>query len=146
MLYASIDNLIALCGLEELVQLSDRADPPAGALDEAVVTKALEDATAEIDGYVGAQYKLPLASTPKILNGLACDIARYRLYTAQVTDSVRRRYEDAVKTLTNIAKGVIALPVEASGAGGPAEPAGRDDVMVIESEDRLFTRTAMRGL
>lgn len=144
-MYASIDNLIALCGLEELVQLSDRADPPTGDLDQVVVTKALEDAAAEIDGYVGAQYKLPLASTPKILNGLNCDIARYRLYTAQVTDSVRRRYEDAIKTLTNISRGVIALPIVAE-AGGALEPAGRDDVMVIESEDRLFSRTSMRGL
>lgn len=145
-MYASIDNLIALCGLEELVQLSDRAVPPTGEVDAAVLTEALESASAEIDGYVGAQYKLPLASTPRILNGLACDIARYRLYTAQVTDSVRRRFEDAIKTLTNISRGVIALPIDAAVDGGPAEPAGRDDVMVIESEDRLFSRTAMRGM
>ncbi|MGH7027375.1 gp436 family protein [Brevundimonas sp.] len=144
-MYATINDLIALCGLEELVQLTDRADPPTGEMDQAVLTKALEDGAAEIDGYVGAQYKLPLASAPKILNGLNCDIARYRLYTAQVTDSVRRRYEDAIKTLTNISRGVITLPVEGD-AGGATEPAGRDDVMVIESEDRIFSRTSMRGL
>lgn len=143
-MYASIDNLIALCGQDELVQLSDRADPPAGVIDQAVLTEALISADAEIDGYVGAKYQLPLATTPALLTGLACDIARYRLYTAQVTDSVRRRYEDAVKTLTNISKGVIALPV--APVEGGAAPTGLAGIIEIESEPRLFSRTSMRGL
>ncbi|WP_439471337.1 gp436 family protein [Brevundimonas sp.] len=143
-MYATLDHLKTLCGDEELIQLTDRADPPSGQIDVVVVTAALGAATNEIDGYVAAQYALPLASTPPLLQTLACDIARYRLYTTAATDQVRQRYEDAVKALTNISKGVIKLPV-ISAPGGPAEPEGRDDVMVIQSEDRIFSRSSMKG-
>ena len=51
--------------------------------------------------------------------------------------------EDAIKALERIAKGVVKLPIA---DGGGAEPAGRSDVMVVQSEDRIFSRTSMRGL
>ncbi len=143
-MYATLDHLKTLCGDEELIQLTDRAVPPSRQIDVVVVTAALVAATNEINGYVAAQYALPLASIPAQLTDLACDIARYRLYKEAATDQVRKRYEDAVKTLTNIAKGIVKLPVEAA-PGGPAEPAGRDGVMVIQSEERLFSRTSMKG-
>lgn len=141
--YADLDNLKTLCGEEELVQLTDRADPPAYAIDQVVTQAALVAATNEIDGYVAVQYRLPLSSIPPLLTDIACDIARYRLYKTDATDQVRQRYVDAVKILTNISKGLVKLPV----VDAPdAEPAGRADVMQIQSEDRIFSRTAMRGL
>lgn len=142
-MYATLDDLKTLCGDEELIQLTDRADPPSGEMDVEVITAALVAATGEINGFVAAQYQLPLAEVPIQLQDLACDIARYRLYKTGVTTQVRQRYEDAIKALERIAKGVVKLPIA---DGGGAEPAGRSDVMVVESEDRIFSRTSMRGL
>jgi phage gp36-like protein len=140
--YATLANLQTLCGDEELIQLTDRAEPPAGLIDAVVVAAALVGASNEIDGYVAAQYQMPLVETPALLTDLACDIARYRLYKDAATDQVRKRYEDAVKTLTNISKGLVKLPI----ATATAEPAGRDGIMVIESEPRAFSRSSMRGM
>ena len=144
-MYATLDHLKTLCGDRELIQLTDRADPPSGEMDIAVVTAALVAAASEIDGYVAAQYAVPLGTIPPLLVNLATDIARYRLHR-NPTDLVRQRYEDAVKTLTNISRGVIKLPVEGGSGSAGGEPEGRDDVMVIQSEDRIFSRSTMRGL
>ena len=143
-MYADLDDLKTLCGDEELIQLTDRADPPSGEIDAGVVALALSAAGNEIDGYVAAQYAVPLATVPALLVNLAADIARYRLYKDAPTDQARKRYEDAVKTLTNISKGIIKLPIEGA-SGSSAEPAGRDGVMVIQSEERIFSRSTMRG-
>lgn len=142
-MYATLANLKTLCGDEELIQLTDRAVPPSGDMDLTVITAALVAATGEIDGYVAAQYKLPLAEVPPQLVDLASDIARYRLYKTAVTDQVRQRYEDAVKTLEKISKGVIKLPIA---PGATAEPAGRAGMVRIASEPRQFSRSSMRGM
>lgn len=144
-MYADLDDLKTLCGDEELIQLTDRADPPSGEIDEVVTAAALLAATHVIDGYVAAQYQLPLSSTVPLLTDLACDIARYRLYKTAATDQVRQRFEDAIKTLVAISKGLVKLPI-ADPAAGSAEPAGRSDVMTIQSEERIFSRTSLRGM
>lgn len=144
-MYADLANLTTLCGEEELIQLTDRADPPSGEVDQAVAEAALVAATSLIDGYVGAQYQLPLVSVPPMLVDIACDIARYRLYKTSATDQVRQRYKDAIDALTAISKGVITLPLPAAG-GSASQPAGREDVMVIESEERIFSRSKLAGM
>lgn len=141
-MYADLDDLKTLCGDEELIQLTDRADPPSGEINTAVTAAALTAATHVIDGYVGAQYQLPLSSSVPLLTDLACDIARYRLYKTAATDQVRQRFEDAIKMLVNISKGVVKLPI----ANGAAEPAGRSDVVNFQSEERIFSRTSLRGM
>lgn len=148
-MYADLDDLKTLCGDEELIQLTDRADPPSGLIDAAVTAAALTAATHVIDGYVGAQYRLPLSSSVPLLTDLACDIARYRLYKTAATDQVRQRFEDAIKTLVAVSRGLVKLPIADSGGvpgSGSGEPAGRSDVMTVQSEERLFSRTSMRGL
>lgn len=141
-MYASLADLQTLCGDEELIQLTDRADPPSGEIDEIVTAAALTAATHIIDGYVGAQYQLPLSSPVPVLTDYACDIARYRLYKTAATEQVQRRFDDAIKALVNISRGVIKLPI----AEGGGEPAGRDGVIRIASEQRTFSRTSMRGM
>lgn len=142
MAYATLQDLKTLCGDEELIQLTDRADPPSGLIDAAVTAAALTAAGHVIDGYVRAQYRLPLSAAVPMLTDLACDIARYRLYKTAATEQVQKRFDDAIKTLAAISKGLVKLPI----ADGGAEPAGRSDVMTVQSEPRIFSRTSMRGL
>ncbi|MCR6494794.1 DUF1320 family protein [Thermomonas sp. S9] len=50
----------------------------------------LDDAQAEIDGYIASRYKLPLPTVPAALARIACDVARYRLWEDVASDDVRR--------------------------------------------------------
>jgi len=53
-----------------------------------VVQVALQDAEEEINGYIGGRYPLPLANVPSNLKRIACDIARYRLYSEQPLEHI----------------------------------------------------------
>lgn len=111
MTYATQDDLVERFGESMLIDLSDRANPPAGAIDATVITKALTDADAQIDGYLLGRYLLPLASTPDLVNDLAKTIAIYKLHRDAVSDKIRADYQDALKQLAQIAAGAIRLNV-----------------------------------
>jgi phage gp36-like protein len=119
-IYAQIADLVSRYGEREVIQLTDRATPPAGAIDSAVAGRALEDADAEIDGYLGVRYALPLASVPPVLTRAACDIARYRLWDDQAPDEVRARYTDVVRFLEGLAAGRVTLGMPDSSSPEPA--------------------------
>lgn len=137
MTYATQANMITRFGEEEVIALTDRAN--LGAVDEAVLAGALVEADAEIDPYLAPRHKLPLASVPKILTGFACDIARYRLCGAGVTETeeIRNRYKDAVKFLEAVAAGRIGLGRDA--ANNVAPPA--NTVQFSAPSGRVFDRS-----
>lgn len=139
MRYAALDNLIALCGERELIQLTDRAEPPTGQVDVDRVNEALDSASAEIDSFVGVLYALPLAETPPFLKDICADLARYRLYP-DPTDIVVSRYKAAIERLTSIAKGVSLIP----GASGKSL-ATRDDTVMTSGPARRLSRDSMAG-
>lgn len=63
---------------------------------------ALQDATEEIDSYLAARYTLPLPSIPDNLKRIACDIARFRMYTRAPAEIVIKRYDDAISFLKGV--------------------------------------------
>lgn len=111
MTYALQADMQIAFGDDELIQLTDRADPPVGAIDAAVLTRALEAADGEIDSYLAARYTLPLASVPTILRDCAIDIARYRLHDRGVPDLVKDAYKDRIAWLLNVSKGIASLGI-----------------------------------
>ena len=128
--YATLQDLVDRFGYEQLAQLSDR---DAGAvIDETVVGRALADADAEIDGYLAVRFALPLSSVPAALVRISCDIACYRLYDS-VPDSVRKRYEDAVRDLKGYASGSLALD-----GAAPLLPAAASVTVKVLAPERLF--------
>lgn len=139
MTYATLADLTALCGERELIQLTDRAEPPSDQVDEALAEGALTSASQEIDSYVGAKYALPLTVVPQIFKDICCDLARYRLFR-DPTDEVAKRRKTAIEHLQMIARGTAVIP----GAAG-VMPEGQDDVVMIGGGDRLFTRDSLRG-
>ncbi|MBS0370756.1 MAG: DUF1320 domain-containing protein [Proteobacteria bacterium] len=111
--YTSRPLLEERFGLDELIQRTDKFAPYTGAVVDSVLDRAIADADAEIDGYVGARYALPLPDpVPPVLVPIACDIARYRLFDDSVTDVVRQRYEDAIARLKDIAAGRLSLGID----------------------------------
>lgn len=138
MSYATKTNMLARFGEPEVIALTDRAN--LGVVDDTVLAGALAEADAEIDPYLAPRHVLPLASVPKILTGFACDIARYRLCGAGVTetDEIRNRYKDAIRFLEQAAAGKIGLGLDA--ANNVAAPA--NTVQFSAPGGRVFDRGA----
>lgn len=109
MTYALQVDLVTAFGEGELIQLTDRADPPAGTVDAAIVTRALEAADGEIDSYLATRYSLPLITVPVILRDCAADIARYRLHDRGVPDRVKDAYEKRIAWLRDVAAGRASI-------------------------------------
>ena len=138
--YASQADLVTRFGSQELIELTDRAN--GNAIDSAIITVALADADAIIDGYLVGRYAVPVTPTPPLVLRVAADIARFLLYKDRPTDSVRQAYEDALKILADLSKGSAALagaaaaPVNAS----PATPMGR---ILTSGGDKRLTRDSL---
>lgn len=105
--YANLQDLIDRFGERELGQVAQGA--ALDVIDADRVERAIDDASGEIDGYVGTRYPLPLEPTPTLLRRIACDIARYRLYDDAAPEEVRQRYEDCARVLRHIADGTVSL-------------------------------------
>jgi len=134
--YASQDDLETRFGVIEIAQLSDRVNGTTA--DATVVARAISDAEAEIDGWLGQRYQLPLASVPAVLGLIACDLARYYLYDDRATDAVKKRYDDAVRRLKALANGEMVL----DGAAPPQVATGNNPV-TSRSPDCVFNATSL---
>lgn len=140
MAYATLQTLIDQVGIDEVTRSSDR--DASGAIDPGVVERALDDASSEIDSYVGAVYKLPLNPVPGIVVTYTGIIALYRmsLETGSYTEEKRKRYEDAIRWLRDVAKGVASLDGEVEAA--PKSSGG----IRYFTEAREFSRTKLGGI
>ncbi|MBI1495398.1 gp436 family protein [Halocynthiibacter styelae] len=118
MQYATRSDIVNIYGAEYLEDLTpvDVADP------QAAVDQALDDASAEIDGYLSARYDLPLPRQPRLLRRPCVDIAAYILANAhtRLTDTMEKRYDQAISFLTKIAAGKAGLGADEPDADLPA--------------------------
>lgn len=104
--------------------------------DDSAITKAIADASAEMDLYLASRYKLPLAKGFAVLNRIACDMARYYLYNSLDTEStVYIRYQQRLKQLQGIANGTLALANEETGD----KPSG-EAVVFVDVGSKVFHR------
>lgn len=109
MSYAALQDLIDRYGERELIEVADRDEPPAGAPDPAIVQRALDDATAEVDAYLATKYATPLVTVPNAVLSATCVISRYRLHDDKATEKIRTDYEDAIRWLKDISAGRALL-------------------------------------
>lgn len=139
--YATSANLTTHYGATEVLLAFDRDGD--GTADPGVIAEAITNASQEIDTYLGARYTLPLATVPAILVSVCCEIAMYRASSncGSVTDEKRKRYEDAVKWLKDVSKGIATL-----GVTEDSETAEDYPEVSSVSEERLFSRTKLMGL
>lgn len=113
-----------------------------------LATQAVEDAQAEIDGYLAKRYPVPFARTPRVIEKFAKDIALYNLVSRKGVDENDRektyltRYNAAVAFLTKAAEGKIDIDTEGSQA---AQQSAAQNGFSIKSERRTFSRSSMEG-
>lgn len=140
MTYATLALMTDRFGAETLERLSDRADPPAGAIDEEVIDRALTDTDGVIDGYLRNRYVTPLAEVPSQIADIALSIAFYKLHRWEPDPKIRRDYEDALRSLREIAAGTIRLTAETTAPTPNGETGAR-----LTDRERPFTAETLKG-
>ncbi len=131
--YATVQHMIDRYGESEMIALTD---PGIVAVQAAKAERALDDAQAFADGFVGRVYRLPLAGCTQIapvpgdphavvqvappqLIRITCDVARYYLYSDLAPEhEVYLRYKAAERELVQIADGKAVLACPWGGAPG----------------------------
>ncbi len=141
MTYATLAGLVARYGADMLRDLTDRADPPTGEIDEAVAEGALDHADAVIDGYLAGRYQLPLTEIPPRVTSLAEEVAIWRLHRHTPDAKIEADYKQAVASLKDIANGIQRLPLP---LGGEPVDTGAGGVTVTDRE-RPMTADNLRG-
>lgn len=136
MAYATLDDLVARYGEDELVSLTDVNR--SGAINVGVLGQAIADADSEIDSHLAVRYSLPLATVPTALKRIACDITRYRLYDDRAPEEIRKRYEDTVRWLAAVANGSVSLGLPPAQA-----PQATGAVVAFAGEARRCSRTTL---
>lgn len=108
MAYATEADLRAQFGAQEIDELLDRdrdGSPDTGAADA-----ALEHASAEIDAYLARRFTVPVTGADRMLRGISCDLARYRLYDEAAPEAASTRRDQAISYLRRVADGTAELP------------------------------------
>lgn len=139
--YVVPQDLISAFGEDELVQLTDRAQPPAREVDLAVAQRACDRAVAEINGHLAARYTLPLTRVPELLRFIGQDLARFYLFDVEPTSVVQTRFDVAQKTLRAIASGAQSLGLDADGLALADAPQALAEFNVGQ---KVFGREACR--
>jgi phage gp36-like protein len=96
-------------GTPRLVQLTDINEPLTGEVNPTVLDRALQDASAEIDGYLVGRMAVPLLAPPANFRLLCCSIAHYRLLGSSADDVTQADYANAVAYLSKVATGAISI-------------------------------------
>lgn len=132
---------------ETLVAQLTNDSPSATTVEATVLATLIGDAEAEVDGYLGHRYALPLSSIPALIVRLSARLTRFRLYTSrpgEVEKWLQDDYDNAVKLLEGIRDGKIALGLTEAGAD-PAAGQNGDRAVRASSQPRVFGRTNLEG-
>jgi len=138
-MYADKAEMLKRYREDDLIALTDRAEPFTGAIVDAVLEAALEDAAALIDTYISKRYNLPVASVPGALKVQACAIAYYTLHQGRYPEETRKAYEDALSFLQKVADGKVHLDV------GGSQPKSAPADARVDGPDQTFNRDTLKG-
>ncbi|SMH42479.1 gp436 family protein [Mesorhizobium australicum] len=140
MSYSTQAQLVERYSEKMLIDISDRGETPTGEIDAALIARAIADADALIDGYLKVRYALPLADVPDLVRDLSLAISIYKAHAHVAAEKITADYKDALKTLEQIARGLIQLDVE----GVEPAPSGAAEVRTNQPERPLSAAT-MKG-
>ena len=123
--YETAAGLIAFYGSESAAAITatGNSDEP----DNAKITTALADASAQVDSYLGARYTLPIANPPVTLKNAVRSLAWQALHQQVENDAAVRAAMEARRWLEQVAQGKATL-----GGSGDSRPASE---LRIEAND-----------
>ena len=135
MAYSSQTDLEDRLTESELRQLADFNGD--GVADSDVLARAISDADALIDSYIGTRYSVPLDDVPDSIRLRSINIALYFLYLGRqsVTDSVSKQHDHDLKWLQSIAAGSVSLGIAETPDAADGAPS-----VEYEVEDQHFGR------
>lgn len=142
MTYATKQTMIDQFGEDDLMRLTDRTG--ADVIDDDRLQSAIDDAVAEVNGYIRKRVTLPLDPVPRILETHTRRIAYYNLFDQRGTEDIpepRKRYEAAIRFLKSVANGEVSLGDETPGDGTDASPGP----VCTEAPARDMTRDSLKG-
>lgn len=126
----------------ELAQLTDDTGAASVAVD-AVWEDLRVQVDAEIDGYVGTRYTVPLSPVPPLITKISVDLVVYELYARRfpegVPEGIQRGRDRAEKKLRHMAEGLLTLGVQ------PALPGNSERAAQLVSHTAVFGRANMVG-
>ncbi len=142
MIYATMADLESYLGADAYLRLCDRDD--SGAVDTADIEDALDRASSLADSYIAKWIPalIAAAAVPSLLVQHVCDVAVYLLGGDNVTETMRKRYDDALRWLRDVQSGKASLgipPVDETGATESQAP-------VFSQQCRVMTRCKLAGI
>ena len=143
-MYASLDDLIAAYGEDEIRQLSDRNRN--NAVDESVVDAAIASAQAEVEDYLRGRVEVPFPddAVPPTVKRAVIKMARFHLYR-DPTDTVRMDYKDALGTLKDIQAGKMVLAANAQQTTSSVPRIKRDEPNISDHDLNLYKEPSLNS-
>jgi phage gp36-like protein len=146
--YCTLIDIFARIPEESVKQLTD--DEGANEVVEDRVNQAIADADALIDGYLGGRHSLPLDPVPSLITKLAVDISIYNLYARKIDTelpkAVSERYQNAMKVLDQIQKGMVTLGVGNEVSGASATGGTGTYRSNKTNDDRIFPKDELEKM
>ncbi len=136
MAYATKQDMIDRFGEDEVIGITDRANPPTGIVNDEVLAKALENATAEVNSE--AKLTGTIRQTEQLAN-ITCAIARYHL-SDPCSERVRTDYEDQINFLRRVADSKSLLIGQDAAAPATSAPA----TIIISAPPRTFSHQTLK--
>jgi phage gp36-like protein len=137
--YCAIDDLAGLVPPADLAGLADDSADGSGTIDtpavRAILDRACEDASREIDGYCESRYAVPLSPVPGLARTLAARLAVAALFGRRPGGAPEHWLSDqkeARATLKAVAAGTIRLGPK------PGETAGPVALIEVKAEPQIF--------
>lgn len=138
--YCTVADMLSRYGQQDMILLSWREGAADGEINQPVIEQAIADATAEINGYIGGRYELPLSQVPDVLVRHCCDIARYLMSGDRTPETVQKRYDSVISYLVKVGKGDLSLGLS---QGSPTEPS--ETIAMIQADGQVFNRNNSKG-
>ena len=143
-MYATLADILEQMAESDLIALTD--DVQSGTVDTDVVDWALNGADALIDAHCHDRYQVPFNPVPRLAVKFSVDLAIYNLYArrphVEVPEAVKDRNAQVLAYLKRVQTGEASMGADATTIAVATESQSG----LTPGNERLFTRTTMRGL
>lgn len=113
----TIDDLKDRFGESEINELSQVVE----------IEQIISDSIDFTESFLIARYKLPFLTVPPVIKSCICSICRYKLYRFEKPPDVSLHYQEAVKFLERLSKGIVNLKIEQP----PVAP--DDNILILDT-------------